>query len=90
MYPITKIVANSSWNYKETKRCLLNAFTSWFVTAFPRPSRRTARPLVVGKANSIFYAKGEYTDTQAQQIILSNPFKRFEDMQMLPPPRPWA
>ena len=32
--------------------------------------------------NSI-YAKGDYTDTQAQRNILSNPFKRFEDMQML-------
>ena len=28
-------------------------------------------------------AKGGYTDTQAQRNILSNPFKRFEDMQML-------
>ena len=35
-----------------------------------------------GKANSI-YAKGGYTDAQAQRNILSNPFKRFEDMQML-------
>ena len=34
------------------------------------------------KANSIF-AKGSYTDAQAQRNILSNPFKRFEDMQML-------
>ena len=34
------------------------------------------------KANSI-YAKGGYTDAQAQRNILSNPFKRFEDMQML-------
>lgn len=34
------------------------------------------------KANSIF-AKGNYTDSQAQRNILSNPFKRFEDMQML-------
>ena len=34
------------------------------------------------KAKSIF-AKGSYTDAQAQRNILSNPFKRFEDMQML-------
>ena len=34
------------------------------------------------KANSIF-AKGGYTDREAQRNILSNPFKRFEDMQML-------
>lgn len=38
--------------------------------------------LVVEKANSIF-AKGGYTDKEAQRNILSNPFKRFEDMQML-------
>lgn len=41
-----------------------------------------AAGLVVEKANSI-YAKGGYTDAQAQKNILSNPFKRFEDMQML-------
>lgn len=38
--------------------------------------------LIVEKSNSIF-AKGEYTDKEAQRNILSNPFKRFEDMQML-------
>ena len=43
---------------------------------------RRAAGLVVEKANSI-YAKGGYTDAQAQRNILSNPFKRFEDMQML-------
>ena len=43
---------------------------------------RRAAGLVVEKANSI-YAKGSYTDAQAQRNILSNPFKRFEDMQML-------
>ena len=37
---------------------------------------------MVEKSNSI-YAKGGYTDSQAQRNILSNPFKRFEDMQML-------
>ena len=43
---------------------------------------RRAAGLVVEKTNSI-YAKGGYTDAQAQRNILSNPFKRFEDMQML-------
>ena len=43
---------------------------------------RRAAGLVVEKANSI-YAKGGYTDAQVQRNILSNPFKRFEDMQML-------
>ena len=43
---------------------------------------RRAAGMVVEKTNSI-YAKGGYTDAQAQRNILSNPFKRFEDMQML-------
>jgi len=43
---------------------------------------RRAAGLVVEKANSIF-AKGGYTDKEAERNILSNPFKRFEDMQML-------
>lgn len=43
-----------------------------------------AAGLKVEKANSIFiFAKGGYTDKEAEQNILSNPFKRFEDMQML-------
>lgn len=36
----------------------------------------------VEKANSI-YAKGGYTDKEAERNILSNPFKRFEDMNMM-------
>ncbi|MBR6557462.1 MAG: DEAD/DEAH box helicase [Clostridia bacterium] len=43
-------------------------------------SRRTAG-LVVEKENSIF-AKPDYTDKQAERNILSNSFKRFEDMNM--------
>lgn len=43
---------------------------------------RRAAGLVVEKKNSIF-AKDGYTDKDAQRNILSNPFKRFEDMQML-------
>ena len=38
--------------------------------------------LTVEKPNSIF-DKGGYTDKEAQRNILSNPFKRFQDMQML-------
>ncbi len=37
---------------------------------------------MVEKSNSIF-AKGGYTDKEAQRIILTYPFKRFQDMQML-------
>ena len=34
------------------------------------------------KASSI-YTKGSHTDAQVQRNTLSNPFKRFENMQML-------
>lgn len=44
-------------------------------------SRRNSG-LTVEKPNSIF-AKGGYTDKEAANNILSNPFKRFQDMQML-------
>jgi hypothetical protein len=43
---------------------------------------RRAASLPVEKRNSIF-AKGNYTDKDAERNILANPFKRFEDMQML-------
>lgn len=43
---------------------------------------RRAASLIVEKPNSIF-AKGGYTDKEAERNILSNPFKRFEDMNML-------
>ena len=43
---------------------------------------RRAVGLPVEKKNSIF-AKGSYTDKEAERNILANPFKRFEDMQML-------
>ena len=43
---------------------------------------RARRGLIVEKKNSLF-SKGEYTDKEAERNILANPFKRFEDMQML-------
>lgn len=51
---------------------------SYFRTYYD--SRRNSG-LVVEKANSI-YAKGNYSDKGAEHNILSNPFKRFEDMNM--------
>lgn len=51
---------------------------SYFRTYYD--SRRNSG-LVVEKANSI-YAKGNYSDKDAERNILSNPFKRFEDMNM--------
>ena len=43
---------------------------------------RRAKGLKVEKQNSIF-AKGGYTDKEAERNILSNSFKRFEDMNMM-------
>ena len=43
---------------------------------------RRAAGLPVEKANSIF-AKGGYTDKEAERNILANPFKHFEDMNMM-------
>ena len=53
------------------------------IVAYFRSYYETRREagLVVEKANSI-YAKGGYTDKEAERNILSNPFKRFEDMNM--------
>lgn len=36
----------------------------------------------VEKSNSI-YARGGYTDKEAERNILANPFKRFQDMNMM-------
>lgn len=60
-------------------RIKLDNIVSYFKSYYE--GRRAAR-LPVEKKNSIF-AKGGYTDKEAERNILSNPFKRFEDMQML-------
>ena len=57
----------------------LDEISSYFRNFY---EERRSAGLVVEKPNSIF-AKGDYTDKEAQRNILSNPFKRFEDMQML-------
>ena len=57
----------------------LDAIVSYFRDYY---ENRRASGLKPEKANSIF-AKGGYTERDAQRNILSNPFKRFEDMQML-------
>ncbi len=44
--------------------------------------KRRAAGQKVEKANSIF-AVGNYSDQEAERNILSNPFKRFEDMNMM-------
>ena len=63
----------------EKGRVKLADIVSYFRSFYE--TRRTAG-LSIEKKNSIF-AKGSYTDKEAERNILSNPFKRFEDMQML-------
>ena len=63
----------------ERGRVKLDDIVSYFHSYYE--SRRDAG-LVVEKKNSLF-AKDDYTDKQAERNILANPFKRFEDMQML-------
>ena len=63
----------------ERGRIKLEDVVSYFKTYYE--GRRSAG-LTVEKKNSIF-AKGGYTDKEAERNILANPFKRFEDMQML-------
>ena len=63
----------------ERGRIKLEDIVSYFKTYYE--GRRSAG-LTVEKKNSIF-AKGGYTDKEAERNILTNPFKRFEDMQML-------
>jgi DNA or RNA helicases of superfamily II len=60
-------------------RVKLDDITAYFKVYY---EDRRDKGLVVEKSNSLF-AKGGYTDKEAQRNILSNPFKRFEDMQML-------
>jgi len=63
----------------ERGRVKLEDIVSYFRCYYE--GRRTAG-LTAEKKNSIF-AKGGYTDKEAEWNILANPFKRFEDMQML-------
>ena len=51
-----------------------------YFRSFYEGRRRGGLP--VEKKNSIFF-KGNYTDSEAERNILANPFKRFEDMQMM-------
>lgn len=63
----------------EKGRIKLEDIVSYFRSYY---EGRRAAGLIVEKKNSIF-AKGGYTDKEAERNILANPFKRFEDMQML-------
>ena len=63
----------------EKGRIKLSDIVSYFRSFY---EGRRSVGLIVEKKNSIF-ARGEYTDKEAERNILANPFKRFEDMQMI-------
>ena len=79
-YSYKPVLIKAILRYADTKgRVQLDDIVVYFRKYYE--DRRTAG-LPVEKRNSIF-AKGEYTDAAASRNILSNPFKRFEDMQMM-------
>jgi superfamily II DNA or RNA helicase len=79
-YSYKPVLIKAVLSYADTKgRVRLADIAEYFRQFYE--SRRQAG-LTVEKSNSIF-AKGGYTDKEAERNILQNPFKRFEDMQML-------
>ena len=79
-YSYKPVLIKAIMLYADDKgRVKLDDIVSYFRSYYE--GRRSAG-LVAEKKNSIF-AKGGYTDKEAERNILANPFKRFEDMQML-------
>ena len=79
-YSYKPVLLKAIFNNADNKgRVNIDDISSYFRSYY---EERRRAGLVVEKSNSIF-AKGGYTDKDAQRNILSNPFKRFEDMQML-------
>lgn len=79
-YSYKPVLMKAVLHYADGKgRVNLANIVDYFRTYYE--ARRSAG-LPVEKKNSIF-AKGGYTDQQARHNILSNPFKRFEDMHMM-------
>ena len=63
----------------EKGRIKLSDIVSYFRLFY---ENRREQGLTVEKKNSLF-SKKDYTDKEAERNILSNPFKRFEDMNMM-------
>lgn len=79
-YSYKPVLIKAILRYADEKgRVRLEDIADYFRTYY---EGRRAAGLVVEKANSMF-AKGNYTNSEAQKNILANPFKRFEDMQIL-------
>ncbi len=76
---LSRSISNVLTHADRKGRVKLNDIVAYFRSYYE--GRRRAG-LTLEKPNSIF-AKGGYTEKDAQRNILSNPFKRFQDMQML-------
>ena len=79
-YSYKPVLLKAIFAHADTKgRVKISDIVDYFRSFYE--ARRNAE-LTVEKANSI-YTKGNYTDKDAERNILSNPFKRFEDMNMM-------
>ncbi len=79
-YSYKPVLIKAVLQYADTKgRIKLEDIVAYFRAYY---EGRRAAGLMVEKPRSIF-ARGGYTDKEAERNILANPFKRFEDMQML-------
>lgn len=79
-YSYKPVLLKAILTYADTAgRVKISDIVSYFRSFY---EARRAAGVKVEKANSIF-AKGGYTDKEAERNILSNPFKRFEDMNMM-------
>ena len=79
-YSYKPVLLKAIFDHADTKgRVKISDIVDYFRSFYE--ARRKAG-LIVEKANSI-YTKGNYTDKDAERNILSNPFKRFEDMNMM-------
>ena len=79
-YSYKPVLMKAVMLYADNKgRIKLDDIVSYFRSYY---EGRCAAGLSVERENSIF-AKGGYTDKDAERNILANPFKRFEDMHMM-------
>ena len=79
-YSYKPVLIKAILQYADTRGCVrLEDIVGYFRHFYEERRQRGER---VEKPNSIF-ARGGYTDKEAERNILSNPFKRFEDMNML-------
>lgn len=79
-YSCKSVLLQAILEHMDTKgRISLNDIVKFFISFY---NDRKNNGFVVEKSNSIF-CKDNYTEKEAERNILSNPYKRFEEMNML-------